>query len=201
MLHRLGAQQVRNAGTIGGNIANGSPIGDMPPALIALRARLIIRNAKGEREIPLEDFFIEYGKQDLHKGEVVVAVLVPLPDEDQHFEVYKISKRFDQDISALCGGFWVRLQDQHVIDVRVCFGGMAGTPKRAANAEKAMLGQTWEARTIEAAKTAMAQDYEPLTDWRASAEYRSQVAQNLLQRFFLETSSSEPVQLSSRVQS
>jgi xanthine dehydrogenase small subunit len=191
MLSRLGAEQVRNAGTIGGNIANGSPIGDMPPALIALGAQLQLSAADGHRVIPLEDFFIEYGKQDLNAGECVEAVILPLPKTDQIVEVYKISKRFDQDISALCGGFSIRLQDEHIIEVRICFGGMAGIPQRAKTAEQTLLGQSWDKETLERAKQALVDDYTPLSDWRASEQYRALTAQNLLQRFFIETTSDQ----------
>ncbi len=195
MLVRLGAEQVRNAGTIGGNIANGSPIGDMPPALIALGARLVVSGRRGRREMPLEDFFLEYGKQDLQVGECVENVVLPLVHSDQHFSVYKVSKRFDQDISALCGGFMISLNANRITDARICFGGMAGTPSRARMAEQALIGQAWDAETVAKAMLAMKQDYTPLTDWRASAGYRMLAAQNLLQRFFLETTSSEPVRL------
>jgi len=201
MLSRLGAEQIRNAGTIGGNIANGSPVGDMPPALIALGARLVLGSSAGRREIPLENFFIEYGKQDLQPGECVVAVVVPLPSPGQHFAVHKLSKRFDQDISAVCAGFCIRLQDGKVADARICFGGMAATPLRARSTEQALLGQPWNEETLPRvmtrARAALAQDYSPLSDWRASREYRLLAAQNLLRRFFLETTCDEPAQLSS----
>jgi xanthine dehydrogenase small subunit len=189
MLLRLGAEQVRNAGTIGGNIANGSPIGDMPPALIALGARLVLCSAGGRRELPLEDFFLDYGKQDLRPGECVERVLLPLPDPAQHFAVYKVSKRFDQDISALCGAFMLRLDGERVAEARICFGGMAGTPRRAQAAEAALLGKAWNQDSVDRARAALARDYKPLTDWRASSAYRMLAAQNLLQRFWLESAS------------
>lgn len=195
MLIRLGAAQVRNAGTIGGNIANGSPVGDMPPALIALDARVLLSRTTGRREMPLQAFFLAYGKQDLQPGECVEAVVLPLPRPDQLFAAYKISKRFDQDISAVCGAFSIHLKDQRVVDARICFGGMAGTPLRATAAEQALIGQPWNLASVSRAREALAADYTPLTDWRASGEYRLLVAQNLLQRFFLETTSAEPAQL------
>ncbi|MSQ98031.1 MAG: xanthine dehydrogenase small subunit [Xanthomonadales bacterium] len=199
MLSRLGAVQVRNAGTMGGNIANGSPVGDMPPALIALGARLLLSSSAGRREIPLEDYFIEYGKQDLQPGECVEAVVLPLPVAGQHYAVYKLSKRFDQDVSAVCAAFCIRLQDGKVIDARICFGGMAGTPLRARSTEQVLLGQPWNDETLPQvmtrARAALAEDYSPLSDWRASREYRLLAAQNLLRRFFLETTSTEPAQL------
>jgi xanthine dehydrogenase small subunit len=195
LLSRLGAVQVRNAGTIGGNIANGSPIGDMPPPLIALGARVSLRSSQGQRTIDLEDFFIEYGKQDLWAGECVEKILVPLPDPAQQFRVYKLSKRFDQDISAVCAAFALTLDKGVVASIRIACGGMAGVPARARNAEDALLGQPWARAGVERAMAALASDYEPITDWRASREYRMMSAQNLLLRFYLETTGSEPVQL------
>jgi xanthine dehydrogenase small subunit len=200
MLNRLGAVQVRNAGTIGGNIANGSPIGDMPPPLIALRARLVLRSAGGRRELDLEDYFIAYGKQDLRPGEFIEKVLLPLPGEGQLFRVYKLSKRFDQDISSVCAAFALLLDDDEVAEIRICYGGMAGIPARARGAQRALLGQKWTHENIERAKAAMADDFQPLSDWRASSEYRMLAAQNLLQRFFLETTTEETVQLTTRTQ-
>jgi xanthine dehydrogenase small subunit len=200
MLSRLGAVQVRNAGTIGGNIANGSPIGDMPPPLIALKAQLVLRSASGRRELDLEDYFIEYGKQDLRPGEFIEKVLLPLHGDQQLFRVYKLSKRFDQDISSVCAAFALRLDDDEVAEIRICYGGMAGIPARARGAQRALLGKKWTRENIERAKLAMANDFQPLTDWRASREYRMRAAQNLLQRFFLETTASEPVQLATKAE-
>jgi xanthine dehydrogenase small subunit len=195
MLSRLGAVQVRNAGTIGGNIANGSPIGDMPPPLIALQARLVLRSSSGRRELDLEDYFVAYGKQDLRPGEFIEKVLLPLPGEGRVFRVYKLSKRFDQDISSVCAAFAMTLWDDEVTEIRICYGGMAGIPARARGAERALLGQKWTLENIEQAKSAMADDFQPISDWRAGSEYRMLAAQNLLQRFFLETTIEETVQL------
>jgi xanthine dehydrogenase small subunit len=188
MLSRLGGLQVRNAGTIGGNIANGSPIGDMPPTLIVLDTRLQLAGASGSREIKLEDFFLEYGKQDLQPGECVHKVLIPLRADDLQFRVYKLSKRFDQDISAVLGAFALKLEDDRVAEVRIAYGGMAGIPARAKATEAALQGQAWTSEVVETACQAMSDDFSPLSDWRASAEYRMLAAQNLLRRFHLETS-------------
>jgi xanthine dehydrogenase small subunit len=194
---RLGGLQVRNAGTIGGNIANGSPIGDSPPGLIALAARLVLRSRSGSREIPLEDFFIEYGRQDLQPGECVEKILLPLPQTGTQFSSYKLSKRFDQDISAVCGAFALTLENGLVAGIRIAYGGMAATPKRAANCEQSLLGESWDQATLEAAKTALGRDFEPIDDMRASAAYRMITAQNMLQRFFLETTGTDyPLRLS-----
>lgn len=188
LIDRIGGQQVRNMGTIGGNIANGSPIGDTPPALIALGAELTLRTHAGRRTIPLEDYFIAYGKQDRLAGEFVEKVFVPRPAEDSHYSVYKISKRRDEDISALCGAFHLALDGEgKIASIRIAFGGMAATPKRAKHVEEALLGKAWNWDIVSAVRDAFDEDYQPLTDWRATAEYRSLTAKNLLTRFFLET--------------
>jgi xanthine dehydrogenase small subunit len=188
LIRRIGGQQVRNMGTIGGNVANGSPIGDSPPALIAAGATLGLRLGSEQRTILLEDFFIDYGKQDRRPGEFVEYVVLPKPEPGTQYRCYKISKRFDQDISAACGAFRLRLDGDTVADIRIAFGGMAATPKRAAATEAALTGKPWTEETMEAALDAMEQDYTPLTDWRASAWYRMAVAKNLLRKFHAETS-------------
>ena len=182
LLRRYASVQVRNAATIGGNIANGSPIGDGPPALIALGATLHLRRGDTRREMPLEAFFLDYRKQDRLPGEFVEAVTIPT--DAPALRCYKISKRFDQDISAVCGCFNVTLTDNHVTAARIAFGGMAGIPKRAAAVEAALLGQPWTAAAITAAQAAFATDFQPMTDMRASADYRLTVARNLLARYF-----------------
>ncbi|MFT6558415.1 xanthine dehydrogenase small subunit [Sneathiella sp.] len=191
LVRRIASTQIRNSGTIGGNIANGSPIGDMPPALIALNATLTLQSATGRREIALEDFFIEYGKQDLRAGEFVEKVSIPLSTKENHFRNYKISKRFDQDISAVCGAFYLSLKSDTVEDVRICYGGMAGTPLRASLAEAELRGKVWSQETVQQAMALMTQDYQPMSDMRASSEYRMMAAQNLLQKFFVETTAPE----------
>ncbi|MDJ1157054.1 xanthine dehydrogenase small subunit [Chelatococcus sp. SYSU_G07232] len=187
LVRRIGAEQVRNMGTVGGNIANGSPIGDGPPALIAAGARLVLRRGDERRTLPLEDFFIAYGRQDRRPGEFVERIIVPKPNPADRFRAYKISKRFDQDISAVCGAFRLRVENGRVADVRLAYGGMAGTPKRASEAEKALLGQPWTEASVHAAMAALARDFTPLTDWRASAGYRQRVAANLLMKLYVET--------------
>ncbi|UDL91712.1 xanthine dehydrogenase small subunit [Mesorhizobium sp. PAMC28654] len=187
LVRRIGSQQVRNQATIGGNIANGSPIGDGPPALIALGAILVLNGIEGRRELPLEDFFVAYGKQDRSPGEFVEAVILPKLRPNQKFAAYKISKRFDQDISAVCGAFAVSIANGLVDDIRICFGGMAATPKRASACEAAIVGQPWSELTIEKAVVKLAADYAPMTDMRASSSYRSRVAANLLRKFLVET--------------
>ncbi len=186
MVRRYGSEQVRQAATIGGNVANGSPIGDNPPALIALKATMDLRKGDSRRTILVEDFFLEYGKQDRAPGEFVEGITIP--KSAPNLRCYKISKRFDQDISAVCGCFDVTVAGGVVADVRVAFGGMAGTPMRAKNVEDALLGQPWTQATIEQAMAKFEQDFTPMSDMRASADYRLQTAQNMLQRYFLELS-------------
>ncbi|MBW8639885.1 xanthine dehydrogenase small subunit [Hoeflea sp. WL0058] len=184
---RIGGEQVRNMGTVGGNIANGSPIGDTPPPLIALSAQVTLRKGASERTLPLEEFFIDYGKQDRRPGEFVAAVHIPALDASRRFAAYKISKRRDEDISAVCGAFNVKLENGRVADIRIAFGGMAATPKRASAVEAALKDQPWNETTIDTVMEIFEKDFQPLTDWRATAGYRLLVAKNLLMRFFLET--------------
>ena len=185
LIRRYGSVQVRNAATLGGNIANGSPIGDNPPALIALGATLHLRRGAVRRTMPLEDYFLTYGSQDRAPGEFVEAVSLPLTAPA--LKCYKISKRFDQDISALCGAFNISVEVGKVQAARIAFGGMAGIPKRALAVEAALVGKDWTADTIRAALPAFAKDFTPLSDMRASADYRLTTAQNLLLRIFAET--------------
>jgi len=188
LIDRIGGEQVRNMGTIGGNIANGSPIGDIPPPLIALGARLTLRKGRKRRTIPLEDFFIAYGKQDRRPGEFVEAVHVPAPARSEKFAAYKITKRRDEDITATLGAFHLKLaKNGTVAAIRIAYGGMAATPRRAAAVEAALLGKPWNETTVEAAMAEYAMDFAPITDMRASAAYRALAAKNLLMRFFLET--------------
>ena len=248
LMRRFGGEQVRNAGTIGGNIANGSPIGDLPPALIALDARLVLARLSNfdpasnphpgfsphpeeprsgvskdtpegsgasaailrdavpggtapqdegsrwisRRSIPLASFFIEYRKQDRRAAEFVEAVLVPKPTEGMLFHASKVSKRFDEDISAVCGAFRLTLgSDGRISEARLAYGGMAGIPKRAKAAEAALVGQCWNEAAVAAAIAALPRDFSPLDDMRASAHYRLRIAGNLLRRFLIETTQSE----------
>ena len=188
---RIGGGQVRNAGTIGANIANGSPIGDTPPPFIALGAHIILRRGSERREVKLREFFIAYGKQDRQPGEFVESIKVPYLPDGEKFACYKITKRKDEDISALCGAFRVFVNDIGEVGmIRIAFGGMAATPKRARAVEDALIGKPWTTATIEAALPAFAVHYTPLSDMRASKEYRLLAAQNLLRRFHLETTGS-----------
>jgi xanthine dehydrogenase small subunit len=188
LMRRFASPPIRNAGTLAGNIANGSPIGDSMPPLIAVGARVVLRRGDARRELALEDLYLAYQKTALEPGEFVERVVVPLRRPGLAFAAYKISKRFDQDISAVCAAFALELDGSRIRSARVAFGGVAATPKRAAACERALAGRDWNGDTCEAAVAALAQDYAPIADMRASAEYRLRVAQNLLRKFHLETS-------------
>ncbi len=183
---RIGGWQVRNMGTIGGNIANGSPIGDSPPVLIALDAEITLRKGDTRRVLPIESFFIAYGKQDRAPGEFVESIRIPRRPGWLH-GAWKITKRRDEDISAVCCAISLRLDGGTVAEARIAYGGMAATPKRASHAEAALTGAEWGVEAAETAALAIADDFAPLTDWRASAGYRGLVAANLIRRFALET--------------
>jgi xanthine dehydrogenase small subunit len=187
LMRRFAGLQVREVGTIGGNIANGSPIGDTPPALIALGSTLTLQRGDATRSLPLEDFFIAYGKQDRAAGEFVRAVRVPRLGAGERFRCYKVSKRFDQDISAVMGAFKIALDGAHVAVARIAFGGMAATPRRARATEAALRGADLrDPATWQPAVTALAEDFSPITDQRASAGYRGAVAQALLRKALTE---------------
>ncbi len=191
---RFASPPIRNAGTMGGNVANGSPIGDSPPILMALDADIVLRRGERVRRMPLTDFYVDYMKNRLEPGEFVQAMAIPVgADAGRQVRGYKISKRFDCDISALCAGFSIVLDGDTVASVRLAYGGMAAIVKRAAGAEAALLGQRWDEAAVLAAQAALARDFKPLSDMRASADYRMQVAQNLLRRFWLETRPQAPL--------
>ncbi|MCE8538818.1 xanthine dehydrogenase small subunit [Ruegeria pomeroyi] len=184
MIRRYASVQVRNAATVGGNIANGSPIGDNPPALIALGATLHLRKGDARRDLPLEAFFLDYGKQDRAPGEFVEAV--SFPRQPDRLKCYKLSKRFDQDISAVCGCFNITVEGGSVTAARIAFGGMAGIPKRARAVEAALTGQPWTQEVVNAALPEFEADFTPMSDMRASATYRMETAKAMLSRYFAE---------------
>ena len=190
---RFASLPIRNAGTMGGNVANGSPIGDSLPILMALDADVVLRKGSRERRMPLTDFYVDYMKNRLEPGEFVLGLELPALPAARQIRGYKISKRFDCDISALCTGFAVELDGDVVREVRLAFGGMAAIVKRAAKAEAAMLGQPWNEVTLRMAQAALADDFKPLTDLRASKDYRAQVARNLLEQLWLETRPAKPL--------
>ncbi len=187
---RFASLPVRHMGTMGGNVANGSPIGDSAPVLMALDATLLLRRGARQRTLALDDFYTGYMKNRLEPGEFIERMAVPRASADApplQLRVYKISKRFDSDISALCAALAITLDGDRIVHVRLAFGGLAAVVKRAARAEAVLWGQPWTEATLQAAQQALALDFQPLSDLRASAGYRLQVAQNLLRRFWLET--------------
>ncbi|HEY8579942.1 MAG TPA: xanthine dehydrogenase small subunit [Beijerinckiaceae bacterium] len=184
LLRRLGSRQIRSLGTIGGNLANASPIGDTPPLLLALGARVTIGSADGERELPLDEFFTGYRRTALRPGEFIDRVTIPRPGPGAFLRVDKISRRFDQDISAVCGAIHLVHAAGRIVSARVAFGGMAATPARAPAAEAALVGAPLTEETFLRAGAALAQDFAPIDDFRASADYRLRAAQNLFRRWF-----------------
>ena len=198
LLERFASLQIRNQGTLGGNIGNASPIGDAPPVFMALNARLVLRQGDTRRELPIEDYFLDYKKTAQQASEFIEHIIVPKPKAGQYFKVYKLSKRLDDDISAVCGAFNLTIIDGKITDARVAYGGMAGVPKRAVACEQALLNQPWNLATVKTAMLALTRDFEPLSDFRASKEYRSKTATNLLYKYFLEQQS---LQLETRVTS
>jgi xanthine dehydrogenase small subunit len=191
LARRFASVPIKNAGTLGGNVANGSPIGDSMPALIALGCRVVIQKKTATREMALEDFYIDLQKTALQPGEFVRSLLLDAPKEplQRLFRSYKVAKRLDQDISSVAAGFTLHIDDEGLIRrARICFGGMAATPKRAESCEAALLGRPWSPETVRLGMAALQEDYTPMSDVRASSAYRLSVAANLLQRFWLETS-------------
>ena len=185
MLLRLGSRQIRNLGTIGGNLVNASPIGDSPPSLVALGARVVISSQSGDREMPLDDF-LDYRKTALQPDEILKTIIVPRLTENLYFRTYKLSKRFDQDISSVCGAYCLRLDGDQISDIKICYGGMAATPKRAHGTEDFLRHKPWHKDTVKSAMLELSKDYAPMSDFRGSADYRSLASQNLLLRFYLE---------------
>jgi xanthine dehydrogenase small subunit len=184
LLHRFASLQIRNQGTLGGNIGNASPIGDSPPLLIALGAQIVLRKGDVTRTLALEDYFIDYRITARQESEFIEKIIVPRARKA--FRAYKVSKRLDDDISAVCAAFDLHTENGMITDARAAFGGMAAIPKRARACEEALLGKPWNSATLEAACAALAKDFSPLSDFRASKEYRLLSAQNLLRKYFIE---------------
>ena len=192
---RFASMPIRNIGTLGGNVANGSPIGDSMPWLIALGSELNIVHAGGQRRIPLEALYLGYMQNDLAAEEVIESIIIPLPGEYQLFRTYKLAKRYDSDISAVCAAFSLVMQNETIVNARVAFGGMAATPARAALTEQALQGKTWNEDAALEAMQALETDFSPMSDMRASAAYRMVTAKNLLYRFHLETRHDQPLEI------
>lgn len=192
---RFASPPVRHAGTLAGNLANGSPIGDGAPVLLALNAALRLRCGAHTRELPLSAFYLDYMKNALQPGEFIEAVLIPLlkRSSGEVLRAYKVSKRRDSDISALCAGLMLQLDGDRIVNARLGWGGMAATARRATHAESSLIGQPWSEATLRQAQQALAKDFQPLTDLRATKDYRLKVAANLLERFWLETRLHNPL--------
>ncbi|MGF6594414.1 xanthine dehydrogenase small subunit [Pseudomonas sp. 2835] len=186
LLHRFASLQIRNQGTLGGNIGNASPIGDSPPLLIALDAQIVLRKGDNTRTLALEDYFIDYRITARQESEFIEKIIVPRARADWAFRAYKVSKRLDDDISAVCAAFNLRIENGVVAAARIAFGGMAAIPKRARACEAALVGKAWNQASVERACQALAEDFTPLSDFRASKEYRLLSAQNLLRKYFIE---------------
>jgi len=187
IVRRFASPPICNSGTLCGNVANGSPIGDSMPALISLGASVVLRKGTDTRILPMEDLYLDYQRKDLAPGEFVSAVRVPRSRDGQLFRSYKISKRFEQDICAVCMAISIDVVDGHVSTARVAYGGMAPVPKRADRCERALTGAAWNPSTVGKAIQALSRDFRPITDVRATDDYRLRVAGNLLRRFFVET--------------
>ena len=191
---RFASPPIRNAGTMGGNVANGSPIGDSMPALIALGSSIVLRKGNATRTLPLDAFYIDYQKTDLQPGEFLHSIRVPVINSDAMVRSYKVSKRFDQDISAVCGAYCLELNDNIVSGIRIAYGGVAAIPKRATACEKALQDREWSDPSVRSAMVALQNDFQPIDDMRAGSDYRTTVVRNLLYRFFLETSTTGSAQ-------
>ncbi len=202
LARRFASEPIKNAGTLGGNVANGSPIGDSMPPLIALSAEIVLQHGTTTRRLALENFYLDYQKTALGDGEFVAAIRVPTAQtqsgQASYFNTYKIAKRNEQDISAVCAAFAVTLDAAGIVhSARIAYGGMAAIPKRASFCEAALIGQRWSVERMEIAQAALSRDYAPLSDGRASAEYRQIVAANLLKRFWFETQTTATISTSS----
>jgi len=188
LFRRFASPPIRNAGTLGGNIANGSPIGDSMPALMVLGASLVLRQGSEERELRLDDFYHDYQVNDLRAGEFVSRIRIPVARDGVRVGCHKWSKRFDQDISAVCTAYSLELDGETVSSFRMACGGLAATIRHAEHCERAVVGAAWSESTIDKACAALARDFAPISDMRASADIRLVAAQNLLRRFWLESS-------------
>jgi xanthine dehydrogenase small subunit len=197
--HRFAGLPVRNSGTLGGNVANGSPIGDSMPLLIALGANVVLMGVRGSRELRLEDLYTGYRKNVMAQDEVLAWIKVPKAVKTEFSRVYKISKRFEDDISAVCLALNLHLADGVVTHASIGVGGVAATPVRAAKTQAALLGQPWTQATVHAAMQVLRAEFTPISDMRASASYRTEVLGNLLQRFWLESQGESGTSLESLV--
>jgi xanthine dehydrogenase small subunit len=193
LIRRIGSRQIRNLGTLGGNVCNASPIGDTPPCFLVLEAVFIARSRRGQREIPADEFFVDYRKTALAEDEILEAIRIPMPQPDTIYRAHKVSKRFDQDISAVIGAFALTIRDAKIEKARVAFGGMAATPARAYSSEKIMEGAPWSLASALEGGAMIDTDFSPITDFRAGADYRSRVAANLFKRLYNEAAEPDAI--------
>ena len=192
---RFAGLSVRNSGTLGGNVAGGSPIGDSMPLLIALGASVVLMNVRGTRELALEDFYTGYKTNVLAADEVLAWINVPKPTPDEFMRIYKISKRFDDDISAVCLAISMQIENGVVIKVSIGVGGVAATPVRAIKTEAFCARIGWSKSSVDAVSGVLQAEFNPITDMRASAAYRVQILGNLIQRFWLESQGLQNINL------
>tara|TARA_Y100000817_G_C16849592_1_gene541499 strand:+ start:721 stop:2157 length:1437 start_codon:yes stop_codon:yes gene_type:complete len=195
ILKRYGSVQIRNVGTIAGNIATASPIGDTLPLLLSLDAKVIIDGTKGKEIISLNNFFVSYRKTKLKKGQFIYSVKIPIYKKNI-FKAYKISKRYDDDISSVCGSFNIEIDKKRIKKIKIAYGGMSAVPKRAKNVEKILINSNFSEKTINKAINNLSRDFKPIDDMRASKSYRMEVAKNLLVKCFLEVKKKKNLRLS-----
>tara|TARA_B100000579_G_scaffold218682_1_gene178823 strand:- start:4019 stop:5452 length:1434 start_codon:yes stop_codon:yes gene_type:complete len=185
ILQRYGSPQIRNVGTVAGNIATASPIGDCLPLLLALNAQLVLQDLKKVKTLFLDSFFINYRKTKLKKGQFIHSIRIPLYKKNT-FKAYKVSKRFDDDISSVCAAFNLEIVENKIKNVRIAYGGMAAIPKRAISCERILLRSPFNESIIHKAKAGLEKDFNPINDMRASRLYRMEVAKNLLEKCYVE---------------
>jgi xanthine dehydrogenase small subunit len=187
LVRRIGSRQIRNLGTFAGNLANASPIGDTIPCLIALDATILLRSKRGARRVNADDFILGYRKTAIEKDEIIVAIEIPLLTDGTTFTTYKLSKRFDQDISTVIGAYRLRVDGGNVAELRAAYGGMAATTARAKHVEAALNGKPWTLESLDDIDSLVAQDFQPMTDHRGTDAYRLRAAANLIRRLQIET--------------
>jgi xanthine dehydrogenase small subunit len=195
LVRRIGSRQIRNIGTLAANIANASPIGDTIPCLMALDAKITLRSKRGAREVKADDFILAYRKTALEKDEIIEKISIPLLKPGTTFTTYKLSKRFDQDISTVIGAFRLHVENGKVAELRAAYGGMAATTARAKHVEAAVTGKPWTAETLKDVDALIAKDFQPMTDHRGTDAYRLRAAGNLVRRLQAESAGAVTLQV------
>ena len=194
ILKRYGSVQIRNVGTIAGNIATASPIGDTLPLLLSLDAKVVLQKISKKTILPLKNFFISYRKTKLKKGQFIHSIIIPIFKKNI-FKAYKISKRIDDDISSVCASFNLEINNKKIKNIKIAYGGMAPIPKRAINCEKTLINSTLSEESFEKAKKKLEKDFNPINDMRATKDYRMEVAKNLLMKCFIEIKKNKLIRL------